>query len=678
MSPESVAKLTFIIALSLIVLSALVIYFVIVRYNVVISWSGVVTIREGNYKISYGMAFFDQRPMISYEGKQHLTPLFSIGFSDLNSVYAGKRIGKVWIPRVTVNNTNLTIIARYGPFSKFVYVKNDAVIIVWTNAEKLKRITFEMPLANKFEKIKNGITLLSKDLFGFPVNVTVQVRGCEITRYHASIITSPISKKSGNGFSFDLNCSNKATFMVKIEDKGAKFLPIPLVALFPLYVSAVGLVVWYLYLSKRLNFVKSIALALLFLSLAGGVSGHHWDLLMFYWFSKLAYHMKDLYAWTYENSMLIREYSPNPLAFFPGYAYFPHLIPLFLPFGPIDDLIGKFYIPLNPLSLKLGFVQQLFFKPLTFIYYMLVKCYLMFFLFINFYIVYKYYDKEKAWTFALGLLTLSITLEWGMYEVMLLPFLLLSLIYIKREGRLSQFLSGLFWSTGSAKIYPILSAPALIFVSKDWKWWLLGFLIAQIPTLYFLIKEPIPFLYSTLLFHTRRNVGDVNFYPSFLLEPLNALWLGSIGSFVEFSLILLTYYFIFKYKPSPERAALLPLIPFVMFNRLVSPQHYLTLGTLVLLAGFESVFFVYGILIFLHINFVMPTAAYMVYHWASYSYTRNEFLLNPNSPLIILMMAVLPSVLYPWIYLTLAATNVKVYAESLKVNRSRSEGSVKA
>ncbi len=679
MDIERVAKLTFIIALSLIVLSSIAIYLVIIRYNVIVSWNGVVTVRSGNYKISYGMAFFDQRPMIVYEGNQHLISLFSIGLSDLNSIYGGKRIGKTWIPKVSVDNKNLTIIAKYDPFTKYVYVKNNTVIIAWENAEKLERITFELPLIYKAKKIKNGIFLTSKDILGMPVNVIIKFKGCVVTHYYASIITGVLYKTSGNSFSFDVVCNKRALIEVRILDKGAKFLPFPLLSLFPLYVSIVGLIVWYAYFKRKISLSKGMMLIfIIIVTLAGGISAHHWDLLMFYWFSKFAYHLKDPYVWTYDNSMLIRKYSPNPLAFFPGYAYFPHLLFLLIPFGPIDGLIGKYYIPLNPLSLKLAFVQQLFFKPITILYYIFVKAYLMLFVALTSFIIARYYDKRRAWLFVLGLLTLSITLEWGMYEALLLPFLITSLVLIKREGRVKQFLSGFLWSIGSAKIYPLLSVPSLLILSKDRKWWLLGLLVAQIPTFYFLIKEPIPFLYSTILFHTHRNVGDVNFYPSFLLEPLKLLWFGSVGSFVEVILLLITYYFTYKYRPSPEKAALLPLIPFVMFNRLVSPQHYLTLGTLALLAGFEQAFFVYGVLIFLHINFVMPTVVYLVYHWASYSYSRNNFLLNPNSPLITLMMTIIPAVLYPWIYLLLVTTNIKVYVDSLKAKLGQSRGSVKA
>ena len=671
---ETVAKITFAMAIMLAVVASMLLVALKLRYNLLVEWNGEVTLIKGNYGVVTSLSPFN-RPSVVFFSPDRTVSLQILSFNDVLSFYNGERVGTTFVPKIYVNNSKVTI--DYGKFKKVIYFSGNEVVI---ELDGFRRgvLGFSVIGMEDMKWNSSTIELVGVEApLGVKFNVTLAFKGCRVEPFREL----PLSGVVGTNYvvQAQLDCKDKAYLSVKASAPKSPLLGKVLlyaldfsVYLLPLWAALVGLVVWKLWLSKNLKSFKGAAVFALILVVISGLSAHHWDMLMAYMFGKLTYHLEDPYRWTYENSMFLRAHVPVPNAFFPGYAYFPQLLIFFIPLYLLYKTLirDEYFITIMPKAVELANQYSILFKSNAFVYYVLAHGYYFSFIFLTAYLISKYYNRERAFLFLYSFLPLTIIIEWGMYECFMLPFFVLSLRYLRKEGRADQALSGLLWSLGSAKIYPLLSVPALLAYSKDRLSWLGGFLLAQLPSLYFLLKEPLYFLSCTVLFHLNRNIGDINYFPSFLGNPLSLLWLGRVGSAVEMALLILTYYLIWKTRPEkPETAAALPLVPFLLFNRLVSPQHHLTFGTLALLSGEALTFAYLGVLVFLHVNLIRPTVLYLAYHWLEIAFTRRYFAYGSSAFLMEFMIKILPSFVWPFTFSAIAGTLALYYVKGLRRER---------
>ncbi|NPA85408.1 MAG: hypothetical protein GXO07_05335 [Crenarchaeota archaeon] len=665
-SVETVAKVTFLLAVALAITSAVLLRIVLSAEGVHVLWNEQIVATKGRYSALVMPSPFS-RPSIMFFSGDSAIALEVLSFNDVLSLYKGRRLSEL-TPKIYVSGGEIVI--DYGPFRRSVSVSEEGVRVAFEGFDEgIVALTLvgveEIKVSNSTVELLNVSAPLN-----LRFDVVIRFSGCS-----AEPVDSYGVSGSRWAVRLALRCAQQAEALVSVRGaegplEGRSLLGAVTFAIYflPLWIALAALAAWKLWLSKNLRSFKGALVFYAILSLIAGLSGHHWDMLMAYEFGRLAYNLQDPYAWTYENSLLIREKLPIPQAFFPGYAYLPHLMAFFYPlYALYQILIGDtYYLTVTPEALRLADQYSLLFKTNTFLYYALAHAYYSAFLFLTAYLIAKYYSKEKAFLFLYSFLPLTIIIEWGMYECFMLPFLVLSLALLKKEGRRAQFLSGLLWSLGSSKIYPFLSAPALLVLSKSRIAWIAGAAVAQVPTLYFLLREPVEFLSCTVLFHMNRNIGDINYFPSFLGNPVELLWLGSVGSWIEVALLLTTYYLVWKRRPEPEAAAALPMVPFLLFNRLVSPQHYLTFATLALLAG-EALAFAYaGLLIFLHVNMVRPTVPYLAYHWLEVTFTRGFFTYGYSWFILALILRVVPSLVWPLVFVSLASVLTLFYVKALR------------
>ena len=672
---ETVAKITFLVAIVLAVVASILLTVIGLQENVIVSWSGGVTLIKGSYGVVTTLSPFN-RPSIIFFSPDKTVTLQILSFNDVLSFVEGKRLGTTLVPKIYVINKSKVAI-DYGKFKKVIYFKSDKVVIELVNFDK-GVLGFSVIGMKSLRWNSSALDLIDVDTpLGLKFNVTLTFMGCKVDPLKA------ISMREIMGTKWivqtQVACEKKAYVIITASAPKSPLLGRILfyvldfsVYLVPFWVALAGLIIWRVWLSKNLKSFKGAAVFASILILISGLSAHHWDMLMAYMFGKLTYHLEDPYKWTYENTMFLRAHVPVPNAFFPGYAYFPQLLIFFVPlYALFKALIGeRYFVDIMPKALELANQYSILFKSSAFAYYVMAHAYYFSFIFLTAYLISKYYDRERAFLFLYSFLPLTIIIEWGMYECFMLPFFILSLRFLNKEGKFNQALSGFLWSFGSPKIYPMLSVPALLAYSKDKLSWLAGFLLAQLPSFYFLLKEPLYFLSCTLLFHLNRNIGDINYFPSFLGNPLKLLWIGRVGSFVEAVLLILTYYLIWKVKPKrPETAAALPLIPFLLFNRLVSPQHHLTFGTLALLSGDALTFAYLGVLVFLHVNLVRPTVLYLAYHWLEITFTRGYFAYGSSAFLMEFMIKILPSLVWPFTFSAIAGTLALYYVKGLRRER---------
>ncbi len=666
--PKAAAKLSFALAVTLsIIASSIILYLtVIAPYGIRVYWDGGVSVANGSYIAKVSSVY--ERPGMGFLTKGGLQSAM-LSLSDALSFYKDEPIS-AFQPKVSVNGRE--VILDYGPFKKIVYVNKDGIYIRLINFKE-GVLGFDGAYYKRLKFDGNTVTLYDVlNTLRVPANVTISFYGCKVLDVSPSRLYGFIS------VAFVLKawvkCSETALIKVSFHVKGnpvvGSVVGYPLLFVtysYPLLIAIAAIIVWKKFISKNVYSFKGLVAFAMFIIAMSMLSAHHWDQLMAYAFGELVLHGKDLYSWTVHNTELMREFYPTKVVFFPGYAYLPQMMPFFVPLSALASvLVDKYFISLSPLALDLALQREMIFKTNAGIYYVLAHAYFYSFLLLTAYLVSKFYDKEKALLLGYSLLPLSILVEWGMYESFMLPFLVTSIYLFKRGGRREHFLSGLLWALGSGKIYPLLAVPALLILSEYKLAFLSGLLLGELPSFYYLFKEPMNFLYCTILYHMNRNIGDVNYFPSFMGEPVKILWFGKIGSAIEVALLLLTYFYVARKRPSPESAVAASLVPFLMFNRLVSPQHFLVFGTFALLSGNALTFARLGALILIHINLVRPSVLYLAYHWTELTLLRSGFAMGSSRFLSMLFLSVIPS--YVWLFNQplIFATLVLYYANALR------------
>lgn len=670
------AKATFAIAIALASVSSLLIMLTTSIKPIRVEWSGAVLVSGCSYGIMATPSPYN-RPTVVFFTPHKTSSAWLMSFNDVVSYFNGTPISHLGYPKIRVANDS-KIIIDYTKFKKVTYVYKDTVYVELLNFTE-GVLGLSVPALEGVAEGNGSVRLLGvKGPFMMKFDVVMKFTGCKPEVLRSTPFKDIMGSKYLVQVSLRCNESSKLEVIAEnVEDPLVGKLILLMINYWtyslPLIVVLIGVVLWYKWLSKNLEDFKGVLVFISILILLSGLSGHHWDLLMALKFGEMVVSGKDLYQWTYNNTLLMRDRLPNPQIFYPGYAYLPQLAPFFVPiYLAYESIFDKpYYYQLVPGTVDLAEVRALLFGALTFIYYVLVHGYFMLFYLIGAFLIYKFYGKDRFLLSVYSFLPIVIIVEWGMFEAFLIPFLVASLILLREEGNVHQLLSGLAWGMVSSKIYAALAAPALILNSRRKVLWLLGFIIAISPSLYFLLTEPKTFLSCTLLFHTNRNMGDVNYYPSFMGNPVDLLWWGKVGSAAEVVLTLLTYYLVWKLRPSPEVAAATVLVPYLLFNRLVSPQHYLTFATLVLLSGDKRTYGLLSLLILLHVNLVRPTAFYLAYHWLSAEVALSYFSYDPTGVLNLIVTSVTPSVIWPFLFPTLAGVLTLYYYKSLSLRGSK-------
>jgi len=222
------------------------------------------------------------------------------------------------------------------------------------------------------------------------------------------------------------------------------------------------------------------------------------------------------YEYTYYMTQRLRSATGLPINF-EGYSYMPHILFLFLPFYKAYLALGG-----NPLPIigakDPAHPLKVFFHPDVFLFLLFIKMPIILADVLIAFMLYRYFNRETAWFYALAPYSIFISSVWGMFDSLIALFLLLTVLLLKKHR---HFLAGLTYGLSLMKFYTIFAVIPILYNvmrkgSKTILNFITGIVLSQIPTLYFFILNPKTFLGSTILFHSERFGGGVN--------PLNVLW----------------------------------------------------------------------------------------------------------------------------------------------------------
>ncbi len=326
---------------------------------------------------------------------------------------------------------------------------------------------------------------------------------------------------------------------------------------------------------------------------------HIWDIVAF----QEALHQfisgGDVYAYVSQRTAELIKATGMGLHY-EGYAYLPHVLYIFAPFylaylamggspEPIKGVEGTFYI------------LKMYLLPDVYAFLLFIKLPLILTDAAISYILYKWFGKKYGWAYALSPYAVFVTAFWGAFDGLVAVFLLLAVITeLKRKHALAGFLYGV----SLMKFYSGLAA--IPFLRSAWRdgWrglikFLFGALVSQLPTLYYLVKEPASFLNATLFFHGSRIGGGVT--------PLNALQvlrnftlsvqISEVASLIGIAAwVVVTYYVVRKDVRLPE-AVILTIMSGLFLGKIVHVQYLLGILPLLLLVDLREAKFLSNLML---------------------------------------------------------------------------------
>jgi hypothetical protein len=229
---------------------------------------------------------------------------------------------------------------------------------------------------------------------------------------------------------------------------------------------------------------------------------HTWDIGTIYESSQQFLAGQDVYAYVSHMSALLREGTNMPFYYY-GFAYLPQTLLIYAPFYSLYKLIF-------PRNCVMDFRAVEFTYPQLYVFLFLIKLPIILGDTLIIYLLSRR-NQKAALFYTLNPYVLFISVLWGNFDPLVGLFILISYLYFEDKKELSGF----FYGLSLIKMYPAVLFPLLIVKSfsslRNLAKFLLGFLVASLPVLWYLLYSPQSFL-DVMIFQGARPVNGVNIY----------------------------------------------------------------------------------------------------------------------------------------------------------------------
>jgi hypothetical protein len=261
---------------------------------------------------------------------------------------------------------------------------------------------------------------------------------------------------------------------------------------------------------------------------------------------------------------------------FQGYDYLPHALLIFLPFYQLYLYLGGNLAPIlnvydfsthvSSASFNLDVNLFLLFLKLPIILADGIVVYLL-----------ATRNLGVGRFYAYSPYVILVSAVWGNFDGFVALFLLLAILFVSKHPRYA----GLFYGLSLMKLYTILLLPA--FCVELWREarftslrnFLVGAVISQLPTVYWLLLDPKSMLADIISFNGARISGGVT--------PLNVLWtipsLAFTQGAIDLAFVIFAVAYIFflitalRSRLDLVDSSILVLATFLMFGTVVNEQY---------------------------------------------------------------------------------------------------------
>ncbi len=291
------------------------------------------------------------------------------------------------------------------------------------------------------------------------------------------------------------------------------------------------------------------------------------------------------YEYVYNMTQRLRSIGGLPINY-EGFAYLPHALFIFFPFYFLYLALGAEPLPLRGVIDPIH-VITFYFHPDIYIFLFIIKLPIIIVDVLVVTILYSYFNENAAKLYAFSPYVIFITSMWGMFDNIIALALLLTIVLLKKNKFAS---AGFMYGISLIKFYTIYMVFPLLYnvwKSNDLKSlakFIAGVIISQIPTFYFLYRNPTAFISSTLLFHGLRPGGGINI--------LNVLWnikdlhfnieVSNIATAISLIATLFLSVYIIIQRIDLEKAMISTSIIGILLGKITNEQYLLPIYTLLL------------------------------------------------------------------------------------------------
>ena len=303
---------------------------------------------------------------------------------------------------------------------------------------------------------------------------------------------------------------------------------------------------------------------------------HTWDIGTIYESSQQFLGGQNVYAYVSQMTTMIRKDTDMPFYYY-GFAYLPQTLFIFTPFYWL-------YTQIFPFQNALDFRAVEFTYPQLFVFLFLIKIPIITGDALIIYLL-SQRDVKAGWHYALNPYVLFISVLWGNFDPLVGLFLLATYLSFDKKKELSGFLYGL----SLIKMYPAVLFPLLLAKSlpslKETIRFLLGFLMASLPVLYYLLYAPQSFL-DVMVFQGARPVNGVNIYHVVL--SVQGIFLQTtitrIVSFILATAIISITFIALKRKLPLLNSMIIIMLAYIIFAPVTNEQYLAAVIPLALLS----------------------------------------------------------------------------------------------
>ena len=646
-NPDNVAKLTFLLAVtfSLLVTLSIIVVDSVQEYTVYVSGDIARYVKvRGVFSPPFsnnGLIFFSVRDPTNRPGIYVVDPIYPlvrfdlVNVDDTGTVVNGMALAST---NITVKSKGNSIIVTYFQGNKVIANK----IITYEGPNiilhgRVQTIQLDTQLVKGVDILNNGKKLLVEAYFpylNFHYNLTLGFEGCKVRGYEftANLKLLLHMNSSETCVLKLLNVHECFVGTTEYGERGCYDSPfISRILSFIVYgglnylvvilLPLTAFVLWKKVIAKNLHNFKGFLLYNLLLAFLGSITALHWDAVMSYIFASKAFNPIDLYMWTRANQIAVKLKIPSHYPMFAGYTYITPWIAFLL--SPLS-LLTRIFTPKGFLHVfsyddfRLGIYLVWFFRSDYIIYYLMLGLWYMMFNIITYVFASKLFDKDKVLTFMYSPFLALISYYWKMFEPMLLA-LFVVMLYLLFDKKRCYVLSGGLAAVISTKVYTVFTIiPLLKTLSKrEFLLGITGFMLFLVPAILTVTTMGLKrFLFVTLYYQSHREIAAINFFPVIFSEPLNIIRsLGNVSFILETLLVGYLFFELLKYSEIRRLEQYLVwgavlMIPYMIFNKLVSPQNYLFLLFISYMLGLTYEASLLSLVLTLYVIFVFPSVFY--------------------------------------------------------------------
>lgn len=292
------------------------------------------------------------------------------------------------------------------------------------------------------------------------------------------------------------------------------------------------------------------------------------------------------YEYVYNTTQKLRSIAGLSINY-EGFAYLPHALFFFIPPYFLYLSLGGDPLPIRGVRDPMYYFT-FYFHPNIYLFLFTIKLPLIMADLVIVSILYDYSGEKTASLYAFSPYIIFINSMWGMFDNIIALTLLLTIVLLKKNRVIS---AGFMYGISLTKLYTAYAIVPLTYnvwkqgKTKSLIGFILGAVVSQIPTLYFLYKNPLAFISSTLLFHGSRPGGGVN--------PFNVLWnikdlnfnimVSNMITAISLTLTLLVSLYTILKKMDLERAVISTCISGILLGKITNEQYLVPVYTLLLL-----------------------------------------------------------------------------------------------